>query len=84
MPCVMLMLDPEELTGQYLESFDHDGADGFGYGIFTDDPSKAMKFTDAKSALDFWKKKSMVRPLRADGRPNRPLTASTITLEQVP
>jgi hypothetical protein len=67
--------------GQFLESFDHDAYDGRGYGEYTARPSKAKHFNSYGEALDFWGKRSTVKPLREDGKPNRPLTALTVVIE---
>lgn len=61
---------------QYVETFDHDAHDGAGYGEFTPDIDKAMKFKSAAEAMQFWNKQSTARPLRPDGKPNKPLTAA--------
>lgn len=79
--------DPCPHFGQFVESFDHDGADGRGYGEFTPDPRKAMQFETAGEAFEFWRKRSKKRPNRwyGDRGPNRPLTATHatfITMEQ--
>jgi hypothetical protein len=42
-----------------------------------------MRFADLAAAVACWKRQSTVRPLRPDGKPNRPLTAFTITFDQV-
>lgn len=70
---------PCPIMGQYLKAFDFDAHDGRGFGEFTRDPAKAMKFASIGEATAFWKTPSKVRPLREDGRPNRPLAATTIT-----
>lgn len=62
--------------GQYVGSGDHDAYDGAGYFEFTSDPDKAMKFAGAGEAMQFWAKQSTVRPVRPDGKPNKPLTAA--------
>jgi hypothetical protein len=68
-------------ANQWLKTFDHDACDGQGYGTFTPDPEQAMQFDDAAAAMTFWKKQSRVRPLRQDGKPNRPLTALTVVID---
>ena len=40
-----------------------------------------MKFADMSEAFECWKRQSTVCPLRADGKPNRPLTAFSITFD---
>lgn len=71
---------PDKLEGQYLRYFDPDGHDGMGTIICTEYKHEAMNFIDAHAALTLWRKQSTVRPLRDDGRPNRPLTAYTCEL----
>jgi hypothetical protein len=71
-------------AGYWLESFDHDAYDGLGYGAFTTRVSDAKRFASPSEALKFWGKQSSVKPLRADGRPNKPLTALTIKVEPLP
>jgi hypothetical protein len=41
------------------------------------DPAEALKFKDAKAALEFWRWQNGIRP---DGKPNRPLMAFTVEL----
>lgn len=71
-------------AGQYLESFDFDAHDGIGEGAFTRDPRRAMLFDDAHAAFAFWRTVSTVRPIRGDGRPNRPLTALSVQVDDEP
>jgi hypothetical protein len=61
--------------GEYLEQYDVEAHDGRGFATFTDDPAKAMRFTDLSEAVETWRMQSKVRPLREDGKANRPLTA---------
>jgi hypothetical protein len=68
-------------AGQYLEWFDFDYANGLGRGEFTKDRTKALEFKDAGEAMTFWKTVSRVKPFRADGKPNRPLTALTVEIK---
>lgn len=74
---------PCPVAGQYLKAFDFDAYDGRGFGDFTADRVEAMKFKDLPEAMAYWKTVSKVRPVRADGRPNRPLTATHVTFEWV-
>lgn len=71
-----------DVKGGYLEAFDVDAFNGGGDATFTDDKEKAIKFRDLAHAFETWKTQSKVRPLRADGKPNRPLTAFSITFEE--
>ena len=71
-------------SGQFLETFDHNAFAGQGHGTFTSDPDKAMRFASAGEAMAFWNKPSTVLPLRPDGKPNKPLTALTVSIEPAP
>jgi hypothetical protein len=70
--------------GQWLKSFDHDAYDGRGYGVFTDKIQRAKRFAGKAEALAFWNTQSTVQPWRPDGRPNKPLTALTIEIKDIP
>jgi hypothetical protein len=65
----------------WLRSFDHDALGGIGHGVFTTKATHAKRFATSAEAMIFWNKVSTVRPLRADGRPNKPLTALSIIVE---
>lgn len=65
-------------AGSLLASYDPDGNAGAGDASWTLDPSRALVFNSPGAALELWRRRSTVRPLRPDGRPNRPLTAYTI------
>lgn len=71
-------------TGHWLMAFDHDAHDGLGHGIFTTSVNSAKRFASMGDAMEFWRRQSTVKPLRADGRPNKPLTALTIEIEELP
>lgn len=73
---------PCTIAGQYVKTFDHDAYNGLGYGEFTDDPEQAMKFNSNADAISFWNKASTVKPLRADGKPNKPMTSMSVLLEK--
>jgi hypothetical protein len=64
----------------FLKAFDPDAHDGRGDIVFTRDVSQALKFDDGAQALECWRRQSTVRPVRPDGKPNRPLTAFTIEI----
>lgn len=70
-------------AGQWLKSFDHEAYNGRGYAEYTTDLAKAMQFSSPGEALAFWNKQSVIKPLRPDGLPNKPLTALTMVLENV-
>lgn len=62
--------------GQYLKSFDFEAFDGQGNADFTPELSEALKFETMGDALNFRQTRPVTRPLRRDGLPNRPLTAT--------
>jgi hypothetical protein len=70
-------------AGEWLQAFDHDAHGEQGHGVFTDDISKARRFATQGEALAFWHQQSTVKPIRPDGRPNKPLTALTALFEQI-
>jgi hypothetical protein len=76
--------------GQYLEEYDpgRNGHDPHGRPMLahvktTPDPHRAMRFKTAGEAMDLWQAVDPRQPTRPDGRPNRPLTAFTITLQRL-
>jgi hypothetical protein len=80
---VIQMHSPPEVENEYLVAFDFDAMGGVGYGIFTDELRLAMRFKTLREAMEFWRTQSTVKPLRPDGQPNRPLTASTISVFKI-
>lgn len=78
-------VSPEAVVpGAWLESYDPDAHDGRGSATWTTDPGRAMRFASPAAALAAWRTQSVIRPLRDDGRPNRPLTAATVSVERLP
>jgi len=71
-------------AGQYIRSFVPD-TDEFGQGVLvtTANLNDALKFETWPAAFEFWKQQSRRCPTRTDGKPNRPLTAFTVTFESV-
>ena len=74
---------PEPGNKVYLRSYDADTPDGRGAIVTTTVRDEALRFDDLAAAFECWKRTSATRPLRPDGKPNRPLTAYTITFETV-
>lgn len=68
----------------WVMAYDPDARNGIGKVDFTGDPAKAIRFPDAVAAWEFWRQQSKVAPFRDDGKPNRPLTEYTITIENEP
>jgi len=73
--------DETRIIGRYIKNFDVNAFGGDGWLTTTDYEPHAMHFEDARSALDFYRQVSTVKPLREDGQPNRPLTAFTVTFK---
>jgi hypothetical protein len=67
-------------AGEYLKSYDPDARDGVGLSAWTSKKDEAMKFASGGEALECWRQVSKVRPVRRDGKPNRPLTSITVEL----
>lgn len=67
----------------FLAFYDVDAAGGAGRVLFTSDRTKALIFDSAQAVLAAWKQQSTVQPLRADGKPNRPLSAYTISPQKL-
>ena len=85
-PRIIRLIGPvgfEDLTSAptWLASFDVDAHDGLGRVNGTRHRHEAMRFTDMRAAFEAYRTQSRVRPLRPDGKPNRPLTAYTIEIE---
>jgi hypothetical protein len=69
--------------GDYLQWSDPDANDGFGNDWWTTDLAKAKRFATFTDAMECWKAQSSIRPFRDDGRPNRPMTAYSVTPEKI-
>ena len=71
--------DPEAVRGSYVKSFDPDAHNGGGLVTWAKDLSDAKRFQKLGDAMEFYRQQSTVRPLRSDGKPNRPMTVFTVT-----
>jgi hypothetical protein len=67
----------------YLKWYDIEKFDGRGHAEWTKDITQAMRFPDRAAAMLAWNMQSKVKPLRDDGKPNKPLTAFTVELIEV-
>lgn len=75
--------DKSEFDGKYVKSYDpHDGLHG--KLVVTADLQNAKHYGDVGDAFLDWKATNKNHPLRSDGKPNRPLTAFTITTVSIP
>jgi hypothetical protein len=72
------------VEGAWLKSYDPEAHDGRGDATWTNDPAQAQQFASAMEAHRFWRQPSRTRPRRADGQPNRPLTAFSVSIEALP
>jgi hypothetical protein len=64
--------------GAFLAGYDPDGHGGRGAVTWTTDWHQAWLFESHKAAFNTWRATSKVRPVRGDGKPNRPLTACSV------
>jgi hypothetical protein len=76
--------DVGELAGALLASYDPAGNDGNGAATWTHDPAEALVFDDLPLAMEFRLRSPASRPLRLDGKPNRPLTVFAVEYLPVP
>jgi len=83
MPTLLKFVDGP-YAGSYLLSYDPDHAAGRGLVQATSDPQRAQQFPSIIEAFREWKRPSSVQPLRRDGKPNRPMTAWSVTHEEYP
>ncbi len=77
---------PTPFDGQFLKSFDHEAFDGAGDADFTPGWEEALRFPNLAAALEFRNRSPNCKPRRADGLPNRPLTAThweVVRVEQI-
>lgn len=68
----------------FLASADIEADDGRGRLEFTRSPRFALRFASPLEAMALWKAQSKTHPLRADGRPNRPVSALSVEITQAP
>lgn len=70
-------------AGSWVKDYDPDAHEGRGLATWTMDRSEAQRFASQKDAMDFYLQTSKILPERRDGRPNRPLTAYTVSIEPI-
>lgn len=81
---VQTLKDGGPVLGLYLEWSDPNARGGMGDDRWTDSVDRARKFETLDAAVSCWTAVSFVRPVRPDGKPNKPLTAYSVTIEVVP
>ena len=72
------------VIGDYLEWSDPNAKFGLGDDRWTADLAKAKRFPSFTAAMECWKAQSTLVPRRPDGKPNRPMTAWSVTVVEVP
>jgi hypothetical protein len=75
---------PKSLLGAYLRGYDPEAADGRGHADWSHDITEALVLPSLAEAHALWTAVPACRPVRDDGKPNRPLTAFSITFEDAP
>ena len=70
-------------VGQFLVTSDFEADEGRGHTTWTPDLTKAMRFRSKIAATKYWRTQSKTVPLRPDGKPNRPLTAFHVVIEDI-
>jgi hypothetical protein len=64
-----------ERNPRYLVTYDSEARGGRGEANFTNELGRAKRFTSFQEALEFTRQVPRAQPMRADGKPNRPLSA---------
>lgn len=79
MPFVIVNVADGQLLEHYDPEYTLDPEDPrTGLAVWTDDPASAMTFEDFAAAWTTYTQQSVTKPLRPDGKPNRPLTTYTV------
>jgi hypothetical protein len=73
----------QDMNGKFLKAFDPDAHNGRGWAEWTSQRHLARRWNSPGEVLEFWRTVAKEHPVRADGKPNRPLTAFTIEPMQV-
>jgi hypothetical protein len=68
-------------VGSYLASYDPEANDGQGKATWTREPDQAMKFADGAAAAECYRAIPRNRPVRPDGKPNRPMTVFMVMFD---
>jgi hypothetical protein len=76
--------DGRSPVGRYLAEFNLEYAGGVGMARWVASRAEAIRFPSMIAAYETWRKVSATRPLRGDGKPNRPLTAYSVEFEDIP
>jgi hypothetical protein len=81
----VIQIEGEEKSpaGMWLQAYDVEAHEGRGAVQWTESRYNAMIFHDPATAMRLWQTQSVTTPLRPDGKPNRPLTAYTVEVENL-
>ena len=74
--------DAGDITGAWLVWYDPAGNNGNGDAAWSHDPADAARFTEREWA-ELWTAAPANRPLRPDGKPNRPITMLNLLIVPV-
>jgi hypothetical protein len=76
---------PSRYDDSYVKRYDFDTDEPDTCNLDTvRSPEYALQFASAEAAWEIWRQVDPRTPVRADGRPNRPLTVFNVGIEQVP
>lgn len=70
-------------VGAYLAAYDPEANGGWGDAAWTADPAEALVFPGMEAAHECYRAVPVSRPVRPDGKPNRPLTIFAIEFVRV-
>ena len=69
--------------GHFVQFYDPDAFEGRGDLVLTASYERALRFGSHRQAWEFYTQTSKTRPVREDGRPNRPLTAFSVQVRPI-
>lgn len=70
-------------NGKWIMRYDPEAFRGQGDAELTAKLKKAKRFPSKEAAITFIMQQPKARPVRADGKPNRPLLAFSLTIDPV-
>jgi hypothetical protein len=74
--------EPSEADGQYVRGYTPDGHDGRGDLVLTRHRGQAKRYPSTAAAMSELRRVSATHPTRVDGKPNRPLSAFNVSIEE--
>lgn len=81
---VLVYAPTEQRLDAWVRGVDVDAYGGTGYVDLALEAHDALRFASPAAAIAFREQVSTVKPLRADGEPNRPLTAFEAEIRPLP